>query len=73
MTNVRTVGLVAGFDLYESLRSRKAIALILLYVVIAVGGTAIFASLVNKIFEQISDNLGQQLGPEMIDLSLIHI
>lgn len=67
MTNVRTVGLVAGFDLYESLRSRKAIALILLYVVIAVGGTAIFASLVNKIFEQISDNLGQQLGPEMID------
>lgn len=67
MTNVRNVGLVAGFDLYESLRSRKAIALILLYVVIAVGGTAIFASIVNKIFEQLSENLGQELGPEMID------
>jgi ABC-type transport system involved in multi-copper enzyme maturation permease subunit len=67
MSQVRTIGLVAGFDLYESLRSRKAIALILLYVVIAVGGTAIFASFVNRIFEQLAEQLGQQLGPAMID------
>lgn len=67
MSQVRTVGLVAGFDLYESLRSRKAVALILLYVVIAVGGTAIFASLVNRLYEQLSEQIGQQLGPAMID------
>ncbi len=63
MSRLRTVGLVAGFDLYESLRSRKALALILIYVVIAIGGTALFSSLVNRLFAQI----GEQLGPEMVD------
>jgi len=63
MSRLRTVGLVAGFDLYESLRSRKALALILIYVVIAMGATALFASAVNRVFAQ----MAEQVGTEMVD------
>lgn len=63
MSRLRTVGLVAGFDLYESLRSRKALALILIYVVIALGATALFASAVNRVFAQ----LAEQVGTDMVD------
>jgi ABC-type transport system involved in multi-copper enzyme maturation permease subunit len=57
MSPLRTIGLVAGFDVYESLRSKKAIALILFYVVIALGGTAIFVSAMNRLYAQINDQL----------------
>ncbi|MCA9619152.1 MAG: ABC transporter permease subunit [Myxococcales bacterium] len=67
MTSPRTIGLVAGFELYESLRSRKAVALLLLYLVIALGGTAIFASLLNSVYDQLADQLGAKLGPKIFE------
>ncbi|MEM1031442.1 MAG: ABC transporter permease subunit [Myxococcota bacterium] len=63
MSRLRTVGLVAGFELYESLRSRKALALILIYVLIAAGATALFAGIVNELTAAVM----KDVGPEAVD------
>jgi ABC-type transport system involved in multi-copper enzyme maturation permease subunit len=49
--SLRHILLVAGFDFAESLRSRKAIAILLLYFIAAVGGMAIFIEVLSKIRE----------------------
>jgi ABC-type transport system involved in multi-copper enzyme maturation permease subunit len=41
MTWLRSIGLVALFDLYESLRTRRAIALLLLYLLTSLGASAV--------------------------------
>ncbi len=55
---LRSIGLVAGFDLLESLRSRKAIALLLLYLIASVSGSAIFI----HVLGELRDRVGQELG-----------
>ena len=56
MTLLRSIGLVALFDLYESLRSRRAIALLSLYVIAATGASAVFVKMVRAARDK--------LGPE---------
>jgi ABC-type transport system involved in multi-copper enzyme maturation permease subunit len=58
MSRLRSIGLVAGFDLYESLRSRKAIALLAVYVVVALAGTALFASALNEAMLRLQESVG---------------
>jgi ABC-type transport system involved in multi-copper enzyme maturation permease subunit len=58
MGRLRIIRLVAGFDLLESLRSRKAIALLLLYLVASLGGSAIFI----HVLGELRDSIGQELG-----------
>jgi ABC-type transport system involved in multi-copper enzyme maturation permease subunit len=49
VVHLRSALLVAAFDFLESLRSRKAIALLVLYVAGSAGATGIFISLLNKV------------------------
>ncbi len=58
MERLRNIWLVAAFDLLESLRSRKAIALLLLYLVASLGGSAIFI----HVLGELRDSIGQELG-----------
>lgn len=58
MSRVRSARLVAGFDLLESLRSRKAIALLLLYLAGALGGSALFIRLLHAIQDRLRDQYG---------------
>jgi len=67
MSRLRNVGLVAGFDLYESLRSLKALALILIYVLIAFGATALFSQAVNGLFEEVTEKLGPQAADKLLE------
>lgn len=67
MIHPRTVGLVAGFDLYESLRSRKALALILLYALIALIGCWGFSEAINRVFEEMNESLGAQAVDKLVD------
>jgi ABC-type transport system involved in multi-copper enzyme maturation permease subunit len=63
---MRTIRLVAGFDLYESLRSRKAIALLLVYLVIAAGGCALFIWLWNEAMQELAERIGGQQNVETL-------
>ena len=60
MNRLRTIRLVALFDLYESLRSRKAIALFLLYALVALGFSAIFITVFNRAFRELNAELGTE-------------
>ena len=55
---IRSIGLVAGFDLLESLRSRKAIALLLLYLIASLGGAAIFIHVLGELRDRIAQEAG---------------
>ena len=50
---VADTGRVARFDFLESLRSRRVLALLLLYVAGAAGAAAIFATSLNRIFDRV--------------------
>jgi ABC-type transport system involved in multi-copper enzyme maturation permease subunit len=50
---LRDVGLIAGFDLRESLRTRRALVLVLLYVLIAASASGIYI----RIMAEIQDNI----------------
>jgi ABC-type transport system involved in multi-copper enzyme maturation permease subunit len=52
---------VAGFDLVESLRSRKALVLLALYALGSLGGSAIFVRILVAIRERLEDDLGQRV------------
>ncbi len=54
-----SIRLVAGFDLLESLRSRKAIVLLALYLLGSLGASAIFIQLVTAIQERLHEQLGR--------------
>lgn len=62
MPRLQSVRLVAGFDLLESLRSRKAVVLILLYALGAFGGSAIFIRVLIAIQERLEEQLRQPVG-----------
>jgi ABC-type transport system involved in multi-copper enzyme maturation permease subunit len=51
---LRDVGLIAGFDLRESLRTRRALVLVLLYVVIAASASGIYIRIVNEMRENLA-------------------
>jgi ABC-type transport system involved in multi-copper enzyme maturation permease subunit len=67
MASLRSVGLVARFDLFDSLRSRKAIALILIYIVISLAGSAIFIQGLNKLRERVEQRLGAEVTTEVLE------
>ncbi|MEM9696537.1 MAG: ABC transporter permease subunit [Myxococcota bacterium] len=53
MSALSNIGIVAQFDLYESLRSRRALTLILLYGIISIGASALFCIGVNGFYENL--------------------
>ncbi|HZO13014.1 MAG TPA: ABC transporter permease subunit [Polyangiaceae bacterium] len=66
MPRTLSIRLVAVFDLLESLRSRKAIVLLALYMVGALGGSAIFVQLLTSIRERLEEDLGQKVDMQQL-------
>ncbi|MBW2522794.1 MAG: ABC transporter permease subunit [Deltaproteobacteria bacterium] len=66
MIRARSARLVATFDLLESLRSRKAIALLLLYLAGALGGSALFIRLLHAIQDRLRDQYGEAATVEAL-------
>ncbi|MCE7893855.1 MAG: hypothetical protein DYH12_29845 [Sorangiineae bacterium PRO1] len=62
VARAQSIRLVAGFDLLESLRSRKALVLISLYAMGAFGGSAIFIRVLIAIQERLEEQLRQPVG-----------
>jgi ABC-type transport system involved in multi-copper enzyme maturation permease subunit len=63
---VRNIGLVAQFDLLESLRSRKAIALISLYLAGALGASALFVRLLHTLQERLAEEFGEAIDMQTL-------
>jgi ABC-type transport system involved in multi-copper enzyme maturation permease subunit len=61
MPRAQSIRLVAGFDLLESLRSRKAIVLLALYMLGSLGGSALFVRTLDAIRERLEQDLGQKI------------
>ncbi len=61
MTRAERIRLVAEFDLLESLRSRKAIVLLSLYLVGALGASGIFIRVLTAIREQLEEDIGHAI------------
>jgi hypothetical protein len=59
MPRARSIQLVAGFDLVESLRSRKALVLLSLYLLGALGASAIFIRVLSAIKERLEEQVGR--------------
>ncbi|MBX3130340.1 MAG: ABC transporter permease subunit [Polyangiaceae bacterium] len=59
MTRAQSIRLVASFDLLESLRSRKAVVLLALYLLGALGASAIFIRVLSVIRERLEEQVGQ--------------
>jgi ABC-type transport system involved in multi-copper enzyme maturation permease subunit len=59
MSRALSVRLVAGFDLLESLRSRKAVVLMSLYLLGALGASAIFIRVLTAIRERLEEQVGR--------------
>jgi len=57
VTRLRDVWLVAAFDLFESLRSRKALALMLLYVAGSVAASVIFVEALREVENNVAETL----------------
>ena len=51
---LRDVGLIAGFDLRESLRTRRALVLVLLYLLIAASASGIYVRIVSELQEGVA-------------------
>lgn len=62
MTRAESIRLVATFDLLESLRSRKAIVLLALYMVGAFGASALFIRVLIAVRERLEEQMGQAVG-----------
>jgi ABC-type transport system involved in multi-copper enzyme maturation permease subunit len=58
LERLRRIGLVAGFDFLESLRSRKAAGLLVLYLAGAIGSTGLFIYILHSIESALATNLG---------------
>jgi ABC-type transport system involved in multi-copper enzyme maturation permease subunit len=68
MPHALSIRLVAGFDLLESLRSRKAIVLLALYMLGALGAAAIFIRLLTAIQERLEEEVGRAVDmKELMD------
>ncbi len=59
---LRDVGLVAGFDLRESLRTRRALVLVLLYLLIAASASGIYVRIVAEIQDGVATISGVAAG-----------
>lgn len=57
LSRLRDAWIVARFDLFESLRSRKALVFLVLYVAGAVGATWIFTEVLQEVEEQLAEQL----------------
>ncbi len=57
MSALRDILLVAGFDLVESLRSRKALALLLLYLAGSIGAALIFVEALGAVENRVAESL----------------
>jgi ABC-type transport system involved in multi-copper enzyme maturation permease subunit len=66
MPRATSIRLVAGFDLLESLRSRKAIVLLALYSVGAVGASLIFIRVLTAIQERLEAEVGQAVDMKQL-------
>jgi ABC-type transport system involved in multi-copper enzyme maturation permease subunit len=66
MNRLRTIRLVAGFDLYESLRSKKAIALLALYTLAALAFCWGFIEVLNRAMAELADRLGQEATAQLL-------
>jgi ABC-type transport system involved in multi-copper enzyme maturation permease subunit len=66
MPRALSIRLVALFDLVESLRSRKAIVLLALYSLGALGGSLIFIQLLSAIRERLEEDLGQKVDMKQL-------
>jgi len=66
MTRVKAIRLVATFDLLESLKSRKALVLLLLYLAGAFGASLIFIRVLTGLQEQLSEQLGAAVDMKML-------
>jgi ABC-type transport system involved in multi-copper enzyme maturation permease subunit len=66
MTHAQSIRLVATFDLLESLRSRKAIVLLSLYALGALGASGLFIRLLTSIQAQFTEQFGQAVDMKMI-------
>lgn len=51
---LRDIGLIAGFDLRESLRTRRALVLVLLYLLIAASASGIYVQIMTQIQDSVS-------------------
>jgi len=58
-SRLRAIWLVASFDVVESLRSRKAVVLLLLYALGSFGGSAVFIRILGAIRERLEEEVGR--------------
>ncbi|MBK7585917.1 MAG: ABC transporter permease subunit [Myxococcales bacterium] len=61
-----SIRLVASFDLLESLKSRKAVVLLSLYMVGALGASGIFIRLLGIVRERLAEEVGQAIDTKML-------
>lgn len=61
MSRLRSIGLVAAFDLRESLSSRKAMVLIALYTLGSLGASAIFIRTLDALRMRLEEEIGQKV------------
>jgi ABC-type transport system involved in multi-copper enzyme maturation permease subunit len=66
MNHAQSLRLVATFDLLESLRSRKAMVLLLLYSMGALGASGIFIRILVAIRERLEEELGQAVDMKQL-------
>jgi ABC-type transport system involved in multi-copper enzyme maturation permease subunit len=66
MTHAQSIGLVAAFDLLESLRSRKAIVLLALYMAGALGASGIFIRILLAFKERLEAQVGQAVDMKQL-------
>jgi ABC-type transport system involved in multi-copper enzyme maturation permease subunit len=66
MNHAQRIRLVATFDLLESLRSRKAIVLLSLYLAGSVGASAIFIRLLTVVRERLEEQVGQAVDMKQL-------
>lgn len=66
MNHAQSIRLVASFDLLESLRSRKAIVLLLLYLMGSLGASGIFIRLLIALRERLEEEVGQAVDMKQL-------
>jgi ABC-type transport system involved in multi-copper enzyme maturation permease subunit len=66
MSRARSIRLVATFDLLESLRSRKAVVLVLLYLAGALAGSAMFIQVLHAIQRRLREQFGDSVDMKML-------
>lgn len=66
MNHAQSIRLVAAFDLLESLRSRKAIVLLALYMVGAFGASGIFVRVLTAVRERLEEEIGRAVDVKQL-------